>query len=250
MQNIAKSWFFIRYADPEPHIRLRLNVSNVEFIGTVISCLSGNLNYLVQQGVIHKIQMDTYVRELERYGREHIINAERLFGIDSRCIVNILRGISDEYMRGLVAFKLVDSIFSAFGLDTLRKRDLASICSEGFKSEFGYDDHNANIFNREYRPYQNVIRDVIESKITDDCMKKLSHIVDRYYKDEGTAKLINGMFSQKNTVSKDDFLRSYVHMSLNRLFCCENRKQEMVVYEYMYRYYKSAIIRGNVVDKK
>ena len=208
------------------------------------------MNYLVQQGVIHKIQMDTYVRELERYGREHIINAERLFGIDSRCIVNILRGISDEYMRGLVAFKLVDSIFSAFGLDTLRKRDLASICSEGFKSEFGYDDHNAKVFNREYRPYQNVIRDVIESKITDDCMKKLSHIVDRYYKDEGTAKLINGMFSQKSTISKDDFLRSYVHMSLNRLFCCENRKQEMVVYEYMYRYYKSAIIRGNVVDKK
>ena len=245
-EGAARDWFFIRYADPEPHIRLRLHISGKECIGTVISRLYGRLNGLVQQGVIHKIQMDTYVRELERYGRERIAGTERMFGIDSRCITDILRVSSDEYMRGIAAFKLIDSIYYAFGFDIERKKDMAGICAEGFRREFGLDGQNAKIFNREYRKYQNVIREVLEDRVTDDGQRRMNRIIERYYNNDITVRLIDGMFSAgEGEVSKDDFIRSYMHMSLNRLFSSDNRKHEMVVHEYMYRYYKSVIARDS-----
>lgn len=114
---VIDQWFFIRYADPDTHLRVRFHLSDTDKIGYVISAFYKKFNRLVQDRIVHKIQMDTYVREIERYGENHIVMAEQLFCIDSECVVNIIKHLPDEYVRGLVAFKLIDSILTAFGSD-------------------------------------------------------------------------------------------------------------------------------------
>lgn len=241
---IADCWFFIRYADPDTHVRVRFHLIDTDQIGYVVSTFYQKLNRLVQDRIVHRIQMDTYVREIERYGEAYIAYAEQLFCIDSECVVNLVKNLSNEYSRGLVAFKLTDSVLTAFGLDMKEKRDLVYSCAEGFKNEFGMG--KSKVFSREYRNYQNVIRNMIEHNSVPEETEKLLKIVDKYYCSENTAGLIQEMFSKKDSVSKSDFLRSYIHMTLNRLFNCDNRKHEMVVHEYMYRYYKSAIARSGL----
>ncbi len=39
-------------------------------------------------------------------------------------------------------------------------------------------------------------------------------------------------------------MSSFIHMSMNRLFRAKNRVHELVCYDYLYRYYKSAIARS------
>lgn len=78
------SWFFIRYQDPLPHIRLRIgNASSsiqqqcLDFFGV-----------LVKQGLLNRIVIDTYERELERYGGVSAMREiEKLFSYSSEVAI-------------------------------------------------------------------------------------------------------------------------------------------------------------------
>ena len=77
-------WFFIRYGDPHPHLRLRLRAvdgsGNAQFGQHIIAWAAG----LVTQGVAQDIAVVSYRREVERYGGLAMIDhAERFFQICS-----------------------------------------------------------------------------------------------------------------------------------------------------------------------
>jgi hypothetical protein len=90
----ADSWFFIRYADSSsatPHVRLRLHGDPNRLAAEVLPSLASALAPLVDDGRVARWQLDTYVREVERYGGNRgILLAERLFGVDSECVLDIL----------------------------------------------------------------------------------------------------------------------------------------------------------------
>ena len=51
------------------------------------------------------------------------------------------------------------------------------------------------------------------------------------------------------TPSDELNMSSYIHMEMNRLFANDNRLNEMVVYNYLTRYYKSEIARAKSQNK-
>ncbi|MCU0341138.1 MAG: lantibiotic dehydratase, partial [Spirosomaceae bacterium] len=83
-------WFFIRYNDPEPHLRLRLHLPNPTQIGKVMAIAYQYLQPAVEMDYLYKIQTDTYIRELERYGFEQIEEAEALFHGQSESVLAFL----------------------------------------------------------------------------------------------------------------------------------------------------------------
>ncbi len=88
--NIIDKWFFIRYADPKHHIRVRFHYSQSENIAIIINSLSPYLRPLVEQDHIWKVQIDTYHREIERYGSNTMELSESLFYYDSKMIVDFI----------------------------------------------------------------------------------------------------------------------------------------------------------------
>jgi thiopeptide-type bacteriocin biosynthesis protein len=64
---IIEKWFFIRYNDPEPHIRVRFLLSDNSNLNQLTEVLQEYFEELLNQNLIWKIQSDTYTRELERY---------------------------------------------------------------------------------------------------------------------------------------------------------------------------------------
>nr|WP_284681014.1 lantibiotic dehydratase [Aceticella autotrophica] len=84
-------YFFIRYADPEPHIRLRLNASQYKLI-KIYPELQNWLQSLIKKGLMTCFTIDCYEREIERYGGKDLIDiAESVFYIDSMVTEDILR---------------------------------------------------------------------------------------------------------------------------------------------------------------
>ena len=241
-ESTADCWFFIRYADPERHLRVRFHLTDRNKLGYVISLVYERLDRYVQERTVQKIQMDTYVREIERYGREHMECAERLFCTDSRCVTGLLKVLPDERMRSMAAFRLGDAILTAFGMDMMAKRDFTGTCAEAFKREFGFTGANAKVFNREYRVWQKPVRDSVEC--ADAGMAEIGRVIEKHYRCGRTGKIVSELLSKRSDVTREEFLRSYLHMTMNRLFNSDNRRHEMVVYEYLHRYYKSAIARG------
>ena len=81
-------WFFIRYADPDVHLRVRFRPEEPTDDGALRRRVEAWAAELEGSGWIRRFVWDTYDRETARYGGdETIAEAERFFGADSRFAV-------------------------------------------------------------------------------------------------------------------------------------------------------------------
>lgn len=254
--NQIKKWFFIRYSDPDFHLRIRMLLNDKQCIGPVINLFHERLQPLVNNHLIWKIQLDTYNRELERYGNESIEEAESIFCIDSACIVLLLRKLQEnenEDYRWIVALKLIDVMLSNFSYDDISKKELLFKLNNSFKNEFGFNKYNSKQFNSNYRYKKNLIENALGDSINDSYLLSLYSPIGKM--SETLLPIINEL-KRKIKINKQDtldsLLSSYIHMSLNRLFRSKNRAHELIIYDMMYRYYDSMYARKkyNRVDTK
>jgi hypothetical protein len=77
-------WFFVRYADPRTHLRVRLYCSSREAAVRVRETIAAQAQRLLDDSAIDRFVFDTYDPEYERYGGEEQLEAaERYFHADS-----------------------------------------------------------------------------------------------------------------------------------------------------------------------
>ena len=241
-----KKWFFIRYSDPDYHIRLRILANDIYSINNIIYCFYKKLMYCQTNGLIWKVQLDTYYRELERYGKELIEEAESIFHTDSKCILSILKALGkNQQYRWMISFKLVDSLLTDFSLDLNSKQQIMDSLDNDFKKEFGFHTYNMKQLNAKYREYRKIIETILENTSNDSLFLKLYPPIKERSKNMSiVVKELHMKIEKADTItSLHSLLKSYNHMMLNRLFCDKNRMHELVIYNFMNRYYKSLIAK-------
>ncbi|MFE5588347.1 thiopeptide-type bacteriocin biosynthesis protein, partial [Kitasatospora sp. NPDC056531] len=85
-------WFFIRYLDPDPHLRLRFHGDPAALCGELLPALGAWADRLATAGLADRLVLDGYEPELERYGGPAAMAAaERVFAADSRSCLEQLR---------------------------------------------------------------------------------------------------------------------------------------------------------------
>jgi hypothetical protein len=86
----ADQWFFIRYGDPEWHVRLRLHGTAERLHEEAWPAVQKAMGRSLDAGDVWRVQFDTYEREIERYGgTEGIPLAERIFHCDSDAVLEL-----------------------------------------------------------------------------------------------------------------------------------------------------------------
>lgn len=239
-QNVIDHWFFIRYADPKHHIRVRFHCKDRNDIGKVMSGLYEELSAFAKADLVWKIQLDTYNREIERYGAEHIELAEKLFYHESKMIVNLLDvigGDEGEKIRWLFGIRALDRMLSNFSFTEDEKLKFMERLKTSFGIEFGMNKHLKKQLDKKFKEYKgniNFIMELIQEEGSD--YNVLLELLEQKEKD---SKII--IEKLKNSLDKrslDNYMGSYAHMLMNRLFRSKNRLHEMVVYDLLYRHYK------------
>ncbi|GAA2148834.1 lantibiotic dehydratase [Actinomadura napierensis] len=77
-------WWFVRYRDPAPHLRLRLRVTDPDEYGAAAARVGRWVAGLRRLGLIGELSLDTYRPEIARYGAGAAVTAaEDLFAADS-----------------------------------------------------------------------------------------------------------------------------------------------------------------------
>jgi len=237
-------WFFIRYADPDTHLRIRFLLKERKDIAYILDLFYTRLNPLTTNNVIWKIQIDTYVRELERYGSHLIEEAESIFKTDSECIISCIRllnTISNEDYRWMISLRMIDSLLTDFSYSNVMKKKFMEQLSSSFKKEFNFNEFNSKQFNDKYREHKNAIENIMKDKLDDKLfLQLLMHIKQRSPKNAPIIKVLYKKSKHKNnTQIIAPLLQSYIHMMINRLFRSKNRIHELVIYDLMRRYYVS-----------
>ncbi len=238
---VGYTWFFIRYNDPMPHIRFRINVKNIEDIGKVIALVNSEIKSYAENGLIWKVQLDTYEREISRYGSSSIESVEKLFYFDSECTLKILNYIRGRYYdseRWLICLKAIDSLLAAFSYSITDKESLLFLLKSAFNDEFKTDIAIKKRINDKYRTQQKKINNFMSNETTDRFIAEALTIKTQKMEGVVSELLINDRCN-KLEVSVKDLLRSLIHMMVNRIIISDSRLHELVIYDFLYQYYRS-----------
>ena len=247
-KKIIDKWFFIRYSDPKLHLRVRFHYTTPEKISVIINTLYEFIKTYIDQDLINKIQIDTYQRELERYGFRSIELVEELFFYDSEMIVNFLdmiEGDEGEVIRWLFALRAIDNFLDTFLYSEEKKLKLLEGLKNGFGKEFGMNKMLKLQLDKKYRNNRQLINEFFNDKFGEENIGDLIHLLNQ--KSLKIKNVVQEILKKENEqiLEKplDDLLGSYIHMLMNRLFKSKQRMHEMVIYDFLYRYYKSEIAK-------
>ena len=142
---VIDKWFFIRYSDPDFHLRLRLHLKEPWNFNCIFNRFFEIFNPIVDAGLVWNIQCDTYQREIERYGANSITLVEDFFFMDSESVIKLLYQLNDEnpeQHRWKLALALTDSFLSAFSFELSQRAELLNTMANIYKKEFGFTHHN------------------------------------------------------------------------------------------------------------
>lgn len=242
-----KSWFFIRYADPQNHLRLRFFGDEL-FFGPILKELEALLYPFVENKLIWKIQTDTYDRELERYGFTNIEASEELFHHDSATIADILSllaGDEGDMLRWQLAMRGVDYLLNDLGFNLEEKKGIMERLSEGFAREFNATStESKKQLSSKYRENKASIEQIMQESV--DGKSELVPVwklyEERSIQTQACIKAIRAYSEQKPNLL-EDLTGSYVHMFLNRFLRSKQRMQEMIIYDFLHQYYRSMMAR-------
>jgi len=116
---LAQKYFYIRYSDPEPHLRLRIQPTE-NGMPSLFVALGEWISGLYVDGIISKAVNDSYIRESERYGGPRLIQyAEDYFYHDSKLSMTLLfrqRFKQQNLIMDYIGISFIVSALEAFGL--------------------------------------------------------------------------------------------------------------------------------------
>ncbi|MBI4749277.1 MAG: lantibiotic dehydratase [Acidobacteria bacterium] len=254
---VIDRWFFIRYGDPDWHLRLRFHGRPDQLLTEAFPRLQQALNPLVEDGRIWRIQLDTYVREVDRYGGPTgMVLAEQIFGVESQAVLKLLELLSGDEGAD-VRWKLtvcgIDQLLTDFGLDIHQKEWVMKQSRQAFGEEFQAD--TTGLKHQLGANYQQEKRN-LESLLTSRSLEgPLGDGIAILRDWSGGLKPLMAELKQAEQAGRLSIpivglVRSYVHMFVNRLLRSAQRPQELVLYEFLARFYESQLARTRTKHAK
>lgn len=243
-KELIDKWFYIRYYDTDHHLRLRFHKSEGINVSEINKLLRTFLNDHLDSGKIWKIQIDTYQREVERYGKNTMELSESLFFYESQQILTYLRSIASSEQsndRWLWSLKAIDVLLNHMEFTLEEKVDLFTKARSMFLTEFNAQRQQRNLISKKFRTH----RPDIDKVLAQDNYQNYIGINDYYQEMRSICQQVLAIERQGQLgLSKVDLCHSYVHMLANRLFTSFHRKKELVLYDFLFRYYKSALVQS------
>ena len=231
-EKIIDKWFFIRYSDPEPHVRFRVQFIDIKNIGAVIKKIKNLLQPYMNSNQVWDVALATYKRELERYGTNTIEDAELFFYYDSLMMLQIIENSKDDETRFLTLFKWLEKILLLFKFEDTGLLSFLERMQEQFKEEFSVDKRVRKELSNTYR------------KLAPALFDKEDTNAPRIYNPTETVERFLRLKKKQNLeVSLDNVVASFIHMSVNRCFRSKQRLYEMMLYDFLYRKNKSKFVR-------
>ena len=247
----ADRWFFLRYQDPEPHLRLRFHGPPARLLGEVLPALHRAAEPWLAEGRIHRLCLDTYERELERYAGCGIERAEALFHHDSEAALAILDLLDDEGgadARWRLTLRGIDMLWTELGLDGPARLALALAARDNFRREFEADTETFAGIGARFRRER---ASVVASLERDPQHDRSSELAPGYaildHRSRAIAAIVEGLDQglKGSAFGLDSALVwSLGHMHANRLLPEQPRAQELVLYDFLHRFHAARQARA------
>lgn len=220
-------FFFIRYHDPEAHIRFRFELTKISNLQVCIHLVNEYLSPLNELGIIEKIQTETYVRELERY-HPAMSESENIFMQDSLAIARLLAipEMNNNLYRLAVGIRLtldfVDLIHEKMAEKILFCKRVKNMLKKDILTTYGSEPFIKDLFDHS---------DLELSFLLNASPPGISGILKKRKSGVQRQLIVIQKKQQKlGPIEISNLFISYIHMSINRLFQTDQKLYEYIVY--------------------
>jgi thiopeptide-type bacteriocin biosynthesis protein len=251
----ADGWFFIRYADPDQHLRWRVRASGPRRVRRVIGAVTRAGHDLIGDGRVRRLTFDTYERESERYGGDAGIEAaESLFHADSDATLEVLAALAScddrEDRRWRAAVAGVDRLLDDFGVSLDGRLDLMTSLRAQFGREFHVDAATRRQLAARYRAVRASLTRLIGERRADSSFEPVLAALDRR---SARIRPVAGILRREEAARRLAqptalLAESFVHMHVNRLLRAEHRLHELVIYDCLAKVYEHLLARREDPD--
>jgi thiopeptide-type bacteriocin biosynthesis protein len=244
----ADRWFFLRYADPGWHLRLRLHGAPDRLWSEVSRDLFDSVRPLLDDGRVAEMVLSTYKREADRYGGPAGIDvSERIFQADSEAVAAWAGDhAGDGPARWQLALLGVDAMLDDIGLGLEDKRAVIERARLGFGARFRPDAALRRSIGDRFRKERIALGDLLDGGPGSAAIAAGRDALRR--RSDATKPLFAALHAreERGELSRplSDMAGSFVHMYVNRLLRADAVAQEVVVYDFLGRIYDSWIARG------
>lgn len=236
-KNLIKKWFFIRYKDPDPHLRLRFEVESPDKFGSIVQLVNELFTCKLSDHNIINIQFDTYKREVERYTAEYMELSEQLFHKESEFVLSTIMQIPTSSDRWNICLKYMDSLLNYASLTLVEKHAFSEEMRSAFAREFGNNKSKEKKLNQIFRERKANIEHSLSTEFSNaNIIIPLRHFKVISEKIEREEISDNEILSKKSSL-----LSSYIHMFINRLYPSDQRLYEYAFYQLLSNYYQMLI---------
>jgi thiopeptide-type bacteriocin biosynthesis protein len=250
-RGLTTAWFFLRFGDPDWHLRLRFAGDPGKLTGELLPFLHEALAPASERGLLWKIVVDTYEREIERYGGAAAIDAtELLFHADSECALSIIESCSGDAGAN-AAWRLtlrgIDRLMDDLGFSLHDKLATMTAARDGFGAEIGMDTAFQKRLGEKFRAHGKEIAILLDAPDDDPAhpfgpafemfaarSRKLRPLGEQLRQLEAAGQL---------TQSLGQLVHSYIHMHVNRMIRSAQRLHELVLYDLLRRHYDGIAAR-------
>jgi len=248
-------WFFIRYGDPDWHLRLRLHGDPRRLVGEALPLIERAAAERLASGRITRWTVDTYDREVERYGGPAGIElAENVFYHDSEAalaLVEAYRGDAGLEARGRLALAGIDRLLDDLGFALEGKLRIMRQARDGMAAEFRADAGLTPQLSQKFRAERKGLEELLRSDAAGDDdpltagkailaerSRRLTAVMESLAEAETRGEL---------TLSREELAPAFIHMFANRVLRSAQRAQELVLYDFLTRLYESQAARREKV---
>lgn len=243
-------WFFLRYADPDLHLRLRFHGAPERLHRELVPALERVAKSVIGSGDGWRLQLDTYEREVERYGGgEGLALSEQVFHVDSEAvlgIVGLLSGDDGADERWRLTLRGMHALLDDLGLDLTARRRVIQRLRKTFSEEFRLDGRVGRQLGERYRRHRTALETLLDS--SGDEASNLAPGIDLLRRRSCRlapviAELASAVESGRLSRTIEELAPSYLHMHANRMLHSAQRPQELVIYDFLNRLYESQAAR-------
>lgn len=215
-ENIIDKFFYIRYSDPQNHVRFRVKLSEIDRREDLIKIMNDFIKREFNKGIISNVNVDTYFKEIERYGGIDVFDlVEDVFCADSLVVMNLMNLKSEKQCELddiTVACINIVHIMQSFGITF---EDQNKLFQSIYNQKDGRDIfrkkyQNLKEYCDEYNDWEN-LKNIRNGELIYNVLKIREDVMKEYWKS------INEYDERgRLTNSKEDILLSIIHMFCNR----------------------------------